>query len=361
MEAVKVGVIGCGFMAQMAHIPCLKAVPGAEVVALCDFREEVVKELCRRHDIASCPGRSGYTTSVDELLKMDIDAVYILTPVQWHLANISAALNAGKHVFTEKPAAMCRDSIDQLEKLAIEKGKTVCVGYMKRHEVNIEELAALQNKNEWGKLLYVRTHSFIGSHWNGAIDEIMPVASSNQLPEFDATNLDPGPKWLESARDSKFYSFDNPYYGLLDTGCHSINLLRKVTGITPEVTGVRNLNGVQLIDFKFGEIAGNMEFCVNFNMHRWDEVTELYYEKASVRIKTPAPLEIQASAVVEIYSEAGALHKNLQLENNRQWAFKRQTAAFVEQVKSGKSVSMLSDAINDVSVIEEIYKLQKGL
>ena len=112
MNKVKVGIIGCGYMAQMAHIPCLKSIENVEVVALCDFRKSVADELCRRWDIPA------QTDSVDELLAMDIDAVFVLTPVQWHLNNIKAVLKAGKHVFTEKPAAMSAASVKELEKIS---------------------------------------------------------------------------------------------------------------------------------------------------------------------------------------------------------------------------------------------------
>ena len=51
MEKVKIGVIGCGYMAQMAHLPCLKSNAQAEVTVLCDFREKVTEQLCRKWDI----------------------------------------------------------------------------------------------------------------------------------------------------------------------------------------------------------------------------------------------------------------------------------------------------------------------
>jgi predicted dehydrogenase len=104
-----------------------------------------------------------------------------------------------------------------------------------------------------------------------------------------------------------------------------------------------------------------MEFCVNFQMHRWDEVTELYFEKASVTVKTPSPLDMQSSAEVDIYSEDGALHKNLRLADNRQWAFRLQTDAFIDQVKSGTVSSDLPDAMEDIRTIEAVYKTEKGI
>lgn len=355
MDKVKVGVIGCGYMAQMAHIPCLAAHPQVEIVALCDFRKEVADALCRKWNIQHS------TASVEQLLAMDVDAVFVLTPVQWHLHNIEAALKAGKRVFTEKPAAMSAASVRQLIDAERKSGQRVTVGYMKRRDANIEALKTLQGKSDWGRLLYVRTHSFIGSHWNAAINDVFPVVASSEVPAFDPKPLDPAPVWLGGERNADFYSFANPYYALLDTGCHSVNLLRHLAGAEPEVKAVRNRNGVRLVDFDFAGVPGIMEFCINFAMHRWDEVTELYYEKASITIKTPPPLDMQSSAEIDLYEEEGALHRCIQLEDNRQWAFKRQIEAFVADTLAGADGSGLPDAGKDVDLIERIYRMEKEM
>ena len=213
----------------------MKSIENAEIVALCDFRKDVTAALCRRWDIPK------QTDSVEELLSMDIDAVYVLPPVQWHLHNIKAAIKADKQVFTEKPAVMSAASANELKRTASSSRASVTVGYMKRHEANIAELKKIQAENDWGKMLFIRTHSFIGGHWNAAINDLVPVTSSEETFGFDASLLDPAPAWLKDEQDEKFYSFDNPYYGLLDTGCHSVNLLRHLADKTPEVQSARNI------------------------------------------------------------------------------------------------------------------------
>ena len=351
MDKVKVGVIGCGNMAQQAHIPCIKANPDAELMAICDFRKKVTADLCRRWDIPFA------TDNADELLKQDLDAVYVLTPQQAHLANIKAALAAGKAVFTEKPVAMSAAGVRELAALP---GKGVTVGYMKQHETNICKLREIQSQSEWGKLLFIRNHSFVGKQWNGALNRLVKPFTSDEKKSPDLSSLDPAPAWLKGDRDEKFYSFENPYYALLDTGCHSVNLLHHLAGVAPKVLGVNAGNGVTVVHFDFAGTPGELEFCVNFRMDRWDEVTELYFERASVRILTPPPLNRQASAVVEIYSENNGLHQNLVLEDTRQWAFQLETNAFIKKVKEGCCSSDLDEAAADIEVIEKIYQIITG-
>jgi len=237
----------------------------------------------------------------------------------------------------------------------------VMVGYMKRHESNLLALQKLRQQRDWGRLQFIRMHSFIGRHWNAAINDLVPVISSDRKANFDLSWLDPGPAWLKGPRDQVFYSFDHSYYGLLDTGCHSINLMRFLAGSEAEVLSVRNNVGVRLVDLDFEGTPGVLEFSVNFRMHRWDEIAELYFEKASVRIQMPPPLSMQEAAVVEIYSENGDLRENLRLGNNHQWAFRMQAKAFVERVLSGEPFSDLDDAEKDIELIEKIYQKEQGV
>ncbi|MEI2999304.1 MAG: hypothetical protein V8T86_00145 [Victivallis sp.] len=91
-------------------------------------------------------------------------------------------------------------------------------------------------------------------------------------------------------RDAKFYSFDNPYYGLLNTGCHSINLLRFLAGTEPKVISASERGGAKFAELDFSSVTGTFEFCVNFNMRHWDEVTELCFgTRVDPHPSTPPP------------------------------------------------------------------------
>ncbi len=350
MTKSKIGILGCGYMAQVAHIPALKSLDTVEITAVCDARPTLAVEVAKTWDI------SGAYESREEFLKEDFDAVFILTPVQFHAADIRAALQAGKHIFCEKPAAMAAESVRALAELQAKSNRTVSIGYMKRHDNNLHFYKKLQQDGAWGKLTFIRAHSFVGKHWNAAVNDLCKCVSTEQLPSFDAAVLDSGPGWIRNTRDAVFYSFENPYYGLLDTGCHTVNLIRYLAEKTPLVTAVRNQAGVRLIDFDFDGFSGSMEFSLNFRMYRWDEVTELYFENASVRILTPPPLDRQATSLIEIYSENGDSKQQLTLQDNHQWAFRAQAETFIGRLQSGEVYSDLDDAEKDIEIIEQIYR-----
>src|SRR5713101_4617169 len=99
MARIKIGVVGCGLIAQMMHLPHLRELADAyEVVALCDVSPATLKHVADHYDV-----RRRYTDYRD-LLKDEVEAIAVLS-ADSHGQVIVDALRAGKHVFTEKP--MC--------------------------------------------------------------------------------------------------------------------------------------------------------------------------------------------------------------------------------------------------------------
>jgi predicted dehydrogenase len=107
---IKFGIIGCG---RISHrfMQGLKQVADASLTAAWSRRPETVIQFVDQYGGTAC-------NSLDELLASDIDAVYIATLPDSHAAYSIAALNAGKHVVCEKPAAINLAQLDPVLKLA---------------------------------------------------------------------------------------------------------------------------------------------------------------------------------------------------------------------------------------------------
>ena len=96
---VNIGIIGCGKIAQVRHIPEYAANPGAQLAAYYDLNPARAAELAKKY------GGKAYA-SVEELLAdKKIDAVSVCTSNVTHAEITIAALKAGKHVLCEKPMA----------------------------------------------------------------------------------------------------------------------------------------------------------------------------------------------------------------------------------------------------------------
>ena len=122
MKKLKVGLVGCGGIANGKHIPALIEIEGVDVAAVCDIIEE------RAVTSAAKCGATFITTDYKELIaRTDIDAIDICAPNYLHSIVAIEALNAGKHVFCEKPDAMTVQQAIAMKAAAEKAGKRLMV------------------------------------------------------------------------------------------------------------------------------------------------------------------------------------------------------------------------------------------
>lgn len=122
--ATKVGVIGAGGMVKY-HIQGFKA-GGAEIVAIADVNKEAAEKVAKEYGIPTAYG------DVAELLKADIDAVSVIVPNKFHAPLTIQALNAGKHVFCEKPPALNATEVEGMIAAAESAGKHMMFNFNNR-------------------------------------------------------------------------------------------------------------------------------------------------------------------------------------------------------------------------------------
>ena len=110
MRTVNIGVVGCGAVAQRVYLPEFHRLHGkAALVAVCDRVEERARAAQQRF------GARTYYTDLERFLRdSNADIVVNLTPHQAHMPVSMAALEAGRHVYTEKPLAQSVDDATQL-------------------------------------------------------------------------------------------------------------------------------------------------------------------------------------------------------------------------------------------------------
>ncbi|UCH70730.1 MAG: Gfo/Idh/MocA family oxidoreductase, partial [Candidatus Bathyarchaeota archaeon] len=128
---IRIGVVGCGGIAQVMHLPYLTAaegggVPGIEVVAVCDVMKRLVEAIGKRYHIEEV-----YTDHKDMLKKSEIDAVAVLTRHETHAEICIDAMNDGKHVFVEKPLCETIKDAETLIETQRRNNVVLQVGYMK--------------------------------------------------------------------------------------------------------------------------------------------------------------------------------------------------------------------------------------
>lgn len=155
-KVLKIGIIGCGGIANGKHMPALARVSGAEMVAFCDIKPEKAREAAEKYGAAGARVYSDYK----ELLKDgSIDVVHVCTPNKSH-ADISIdSLEAGKHVMCEKPMAKTAADARRMVETAKRTGKKLTIGYQNRFRPDSQYLHQLCSKGELGEIYYARAHA----------------------------------------------------------------------------------------------------------------------------------------------------------------------------------------------------------
>lgn len=150
MSNVRIAVIGAGSISDM-HLRSYQNNKEAELVAICDLNEERARAKADKYGI----GRI-YTDYKELLASADIDAVSICTWNNSHAPISIAALEAGKHVLTEKPLCKTVAEALEVEEAVRRSGKTLQVGFVRRYASNTGIVKSFLDNGELGDIYYAK-------------------------------------------------------------------------------------------------------------------------------------------------------------------------------------------------------------
>lgn len=141
-QRLRVGVIGCGGVAQMMHLHYLQSLPDQfEIAALSDLSRGVLQRMGAKYNVPENRQFLQYS----ELLEQELDAVLILTGGNHYRQSLDA-VRAGKHVFVEKPMCYTLREADEVIDAATRAGRKLQVGYMKRFDPGYQYAQRLVQK-----------------------------------------------------------------------------------------------------------------------------------------------------------------------------------------------------------------------
>jgi predicted dehydrogenase len=144
---LKVGQVGLGYWGRnLARV----FDDVADLTRLCDASEALQEEFGRRYPTAQLTGDFGELLAAD-----DVEAVVIATPVTTHYPLARAALEAGKHVFVEKPPAMRVGEMEELIGIAEAQGLVLMPGHLLLYHPAVQKLKELVDDGELGDVLVV--------------------------------------------------------------------------------------------------------------------------------------------------------------------------------------------------------------
>ena len=152
----RVGIVGCGGIANGKHMPALKKLPNAQMAAFCDIIPERAQKACADY---GAPNAKVYAKYQDLVADSTLDVVHVLTPNKSHAPITIAALEAGKHVMCEKPMAKTGKDAQVMLDAARRTGKTLSIGYQNRFSPESLYLKKACEAGKLGEIYFAKAHA----------------------------------------------------------------------------------------------------------------------------------------------------------------------------------------------------------
>ena len=219
MKNFNLGIIGCGAVVEIIHLPALERIPEINVKGLVDINMNRTQELKNKFGLINADTFKDYK----ELLRSDeIDMVLIATPPKTHSKIIIDSLESNKHIYCEKPLATSIQEIDRIKQTLNKCDQEIklMVGYNFRFQPHYIKIKDLLNKNYVGKIISSNIHF---------------LSNITNWPTISKFQFSPGEGGV-----------------IFDTGIHCIDLSRWLLG---EVVKVYSHMGTYSLDIQVEDTA----------------------------------------------------------------------------------------------------------
>ena len=128
-HSLRIGVLGCGPIAQIAHLDACRKARNAELYAICDVAQDLVERVAAIHQPQVC-----YQEFDEMLADPEVQAVIIATTDEYHVPLCQKAIAAGKHVLVEKPLGVMVEECEELRDQLLGTGLVLQVGHNRRFD-----------------------------------------------------------------------------------------------------------------------------------------------------------------------------------------------------------------------------------
>jgi predicted dehydrogenase len=177
---LRLGILGCGPIAQIAHFDACRKARNAELYAICDLADDLREKMAAIHE-----PRIAYTRYEEMLADPHVDAVIVGVADQFHVPLALQAIEAGKHVLVEKPLGISIEECEQLREQVHASGLTLQVGNNRRFDPGIA-FAQKFIREELGQVIALKAWYCDSTHRYTMTDNLQPLvrqSSSARRPE----------------------------------------------------------------------------------------------------------------------------------------------------------------------------------
>lgn len=361
-QKLGVGIIGAGEVFQVCHGPCLFLLSHLfRIESVCDVSPTHVDHCATKFAI---PHR---TTRPEETIDHPkVDVVFILTSDETHAPLAIRSLQAGKHVFVEKPVSLSIPSVQSIidaEKEA--RGGARCfVGYMRRYAPSYVE-AFKREVASMPKILYARVRDFSGPN--------AQFVSQSGTFQVKGTDFPAGAARERNEKLQKLFEEAFPQQEITDEkrkacrflgslGSHDISLMRETLGFPDKITAFTANDPFYNAMLQFRNSDGS-SYTVTYEsgideVPVFDAHLSVYGERKRVTIKYDSPYVKALPIVVEVeeVNDHGEIQRRTVLSSYED-TYTAELQQLHECLVSGAEIkTSLEDAIKDVQIYDMMYK-----
>ena len=312
-QRLRVGILGCGPIAQAAHFDSALKARNAELFAICDLADDLLERMACTYS-----PRKTYRNYEAMLADPEVEAVVVATSDAFHVPASLAALEAGKHVLCEKPLGVTVEEVETLQRAVRASGRVLQVGHMKRFDAGFQSARRFIDE-EMGEVLALKAWYCDSTHRYELTNAVQPYLFKSTRAKRPA--VDP------KANLQRYY--------MLAHGSHLLDTARYLGGVIVEVDArLRQQFGAYcwFVDVAFSSGAiGHLDLTVAVRMD-WHEGFQMYGENGSIVAKTHNPWLYKTSDL-EIFHEAtGETTRVLGADGH---FYRRQLEAFADVILNG--------------------------
>lgn len=332
---LKIGILGCGAIAQFAHISAIHRCRRARLVALCDGAEDLLRQIGMKAGVDRL-----YRDYDTMLADAEVQAVIIAAPDAFHVPLAIQALQAGKHVLVEKPLGPTSEQCLELARVQQRTGLKLQVGSMKRHDPGVRF-----------------AHEFLRESAGQVLSVGAVYRDSIFRPEMQRACLDPLLTSSTSIRPDIDPKADRESYNLTTQGAHLFDTIHYLGGRVVAVTAVcahqeGNWTWHGLLEFASGG-RGHFELTCKA-CGDWCERYEICGMHASVQVDVSLPFYHRPAHVRAFDNRTKCWTQPLGSLSN---AYANQIDAFAESVLDDKTTNPdVLDGLVTVQILEAVQQ-----
>jgi predicted dehydrogenase len=284
VNTLRVGIVGCGEVVQILHLPSLARLGDKfRVTALCDVSKTVLNAVGDAWGVAK-----RYEDYHDLVAQTDVDVVLVTNPHAYHAQVTLAAIAADKHVLVEKPMCFTQREVSEISDTQKKQGVIVQVGYMRRYAPAFLEACRMVKEMDTIRLAHVR--DIIGKNAL-IIEQTSRVIRGKDIPGtvIEAGNQLQQASLYEAIGDAPS-DLQRAYMLMLGLSSHDLSAMRELLGMPKRVLyATHRQGGVYLTAaFDYGDFVCQFDTGVD-DIPRFEGYLEVFGADRVIKVVYDTP------------------------------------------------------------------------